>query len=354
MLVPMRDAYQASAKLFSYVWTPSSFMNDSYEKEISSLINRLVKDFHKIESDSKDQDDPGFAVALNAQNRLLADAYERFNEGKKEYAWWKLKGLTHNCAACHSRFSSRMDFLGVHASGDDTSFEAKLAASEFLIASRQFSRASRELLKLTESVSGLKGGGTYALQALRLWLMVEVRVQESFHGAASELSRIKDTENLTEEQKHLLSSWIVHLQELQSMKPFFEDTSVISHVRDLLGSLTEERTLSQDDIDLVKTARASSLLHSLSFEELSSAGKREALLLLGVSYQRNTVPGFKDLAPMFFEQCIRQFPHTPEAKMSYELFEREFQMLHTGSGGEYVSDDEQKLLDKLKALAVKE
>lgn len=352
---PMRDAYKVSSKLFSYVWSPNLFMQDSNSKEISFLLTSLIDDFHSIDKFGSKKTDPSFAIALNAQQRLLTDAHQRFNEGNKEYSWWKLKSLTHNCAACHSRFSSRVDFLGSYAAGNDTSFEAKLASSEFLIASRQFSKASNELISVAESVSSLAGGSTYALQALRLWLMLEVRVKESFHGAASELSRIVDSGNLNQEQKSLISSWIVDLQSIQTLDKPSKSSDKFDQVKLLLGfdnnNLFEPRTIFQDDIDLVKTIRASALMHSLSFDSLSEVEKADNLLFLGISYQRSTIPSFKDLSSLYFEQCIRQFPNTPQSKVAFQLFESDFHLLHTGSGGENVASDELEFLNELRKLS---
>jgi hypothetical protein len=344
----MRDAYQVSAKLFSYVWNPSLFMDPATEKEVSSLLLRMKDDFHKI--DSSDGQDPGFVIALGAQNRLIEDIIQRFDEGNKEYAWWKLKGVTHNCVACHSRFSSRTDFIGVDVVASDVTFESKIAVAEFLIASRQFSKASKELYRLAESLSKLEGGSSYAVQVLRLWLLVQVRVQESYHGAASELARIKDSGDFSVEQDNLISKWIVDLQGVQSEKAFvIKDPLYEAEM--LLGTLIEDRTFAQDDEDLVKTVRAGAILHQFSLGDIQKSKKPRLLMLLGVSYQRLTIPSLKALSPVYFEQCIREFPGTEESKIAYALYEKDFELLHTGSGGSHVSEDEVSLLEELRQIA---
>jgi hypothetical protein len=344
----MRDAYLISAKLFSYVWNPTLFMDPATEKEVSRLLLRMKDDFHKI--DSSDGKDPGFIIALGAQNRLIEDIVQRFDEGNKEYAWWKLKGVTHNCVACHSRFNSRTDFIGVDVIASDVTFESKIAAAEFLIASRQFSKASKELYRLAESLSNLEGGNSYAVQVLRLWLLVQVRVQESYHGAASELARIKDSGDFSVEQDTLISKWIIDLQGVQSEKAFVIKDP-LHEAEMLLGALIEDRTFAMDDEGLVKTVRAGAILHQFSLGDTGKSKKAKLLMLLGVSYQRLTIPSLKALSPVYFEQCIREFPGTEESKIAYALYEKDFELLHTGSGGSHISEDEVKLLKELRKVA---
>ncbi|HMO17162.1 MAG TPA: hypothetical protein PKA63_03620 [Oligoflexia bacterium] len=358
----MRSAYQASSRLFQIVWNPAHFMDSSSQDEVALLLDNLANDFHRVEKssivkDTKDSiwNEPGFEIALQAQSALLSDIRDRYKEGNKEYAWWKLKGITHNCVACHSRFGSNTDFIGVSVEATDTSFDARFAAYEFLVATRQFSKADRGLLSLAESVASLDAGSSFSLQALRLWLMVQVRVHETYHGAAASLSKIKDSGKWSGEQHALISRWIVDLQTLQASKSL-ETRDRVDYARSLLGDIETSRTIDLDDLELVKSARAGAVLHqeaqSISSSSSSSENEHRAdiLLLLGVSYQRNTMPSFRALSPLYFEQCIREFPRTPQARIAYSLFERDFTIEHTGSGGPHIQEDEIEKLNSLKSL----
>lgn len=347
--VKMIDAYQSSAKLFSYVWNPKLFMEKSSEPHVKKLLKNLSRDFHNIDNVKGISEDPGFEIALDAQNRLLNDIIDRFEDGNKEYAWWKLKGVTHNCVACHSRFSSNTDFIGINVQPADTSFEARLAAAEFLIASRQFSKADQELIMLAENLSQFDSSVSFSMEVLRLWLLVHVRVHETYHGAAVELSKIKDSGKFIEEQKNVLSSWIIDLQTLQAEKRFNFKNS-IDEVVSLLGDLESERTFDQDDRSFVKTARASALLHTFALGDVDKDEKPMLLLLLGASYQRMTIPSLKSLAPLYFEECIRSYPKSAAAKTAFQLFSWEFSFSHTGSGGEQLDDDDSILINELKDL----
>ena len=184
----MRDAYGAARKLFYYVWAaPDGFSHDNHHEEIKQLLERLASDFHKVETSAGPlTNDPGFRVALYTNQRLLADAKERFVSEKKDYSLWRLRTLTNNCIGCHSRYAVPADFVGNAPPVAGESFESKFARAQFLLATRQFEAAGTEFFSLAESD---KVSDADAFRALQLWLVSEVRVKTRGAAASREASR---------------------------------------------------------------------------------------------------------------------------------------------------------------------
>ncbi len=108
----MRDAQKLTTELFNYVWDEKSFVDQKNAKKISELLNELSADFHEIKKAGNSLElEPGFDVILTTQRELIKDIATRFNEDQKDYALWRLKGMSQNCIACHSRLNVSLPVL---------------------------------------------------------------------------------------------------------------------------------------------------------------------------------------------------------------------------------------------------
>lgn len=350
----MREVNGVHERLYSYVWGRDQFENPSNKKEILDLLSDLETHFQKLESSKTLAiKDPGFAITLGVQTSLLREARTRFEAGDFSYAKFKLKGMTENCMTCHSRFEVKKDFYGSMPLPEGTDFEDRLRVGQFLIATRQFERAEDYLFTLAREVSEVASGYNLALDAVKLWLLVEVRVKENFHGSASSLSTLIDRPCFQGEVRDILSRWVVDLKALESNKSetLGDTRTVLNQVGKMLSSKLLERRLIDDNYDFVKTARSSSLLHSLLIRDLSVDERREALTALAIVYSRMPIDFLKHLAPMYAELVIRQYPHSAEARTVFSLYKEQFDFERTGSGGEHLSDDDRLKYEELEKLA---
>ncbi|MCB0325940.1 MAG: hypothetical protein KDD69_20325, partial [Bdellovibrionales bacterium] len=133
MRVRMRQAYGEAANLFHYVWAPELFKDPTHEAEILGSLDRLIERFHDVDAVSDElKAEPGFQVTLLTHKNYLRDTRDRFAAGNKEYANWRLRALTANCIACHSRYEVSTDFLGDAPIPEENTFQGRLAAAEFL------------------------------------------------------------------------------------------------------------------------------------------------------------------------------------------------------------------------------
>lgn len=347
----MKDIYSSTYQLFTYVWSPKEFARRESHEKILSLLDHLITGFHNVEAVAPVQSfEPGFRITLATHQALLMDVKERFQEGDKEYANWQLRSLSFNCISCHTRYQVSADFLGDAPRGDDTSFTSRLAQAEFLIASRQFKKASESLYSLTISLGHAPAASAHLLETLKLWLVVQVRAKEDFPNAAQTLSELIPRLNLSADYQRLVKRWAKSL-ERSSMPIPSSIEERIELARMLLAPLYPDASIGEQEMNLVDTLHATSLLHALLEQPLVPTSRREALYLLGVAYYHLPVSTFETFRELYLEQCIREYPASQAAKDSYRLYESYLERMNSGSGGLHLDTDLQQKLAQLKDLA---
>lgn len=344
----MRDSYGAAYALFRDIWTPERFGDPQNRSDIISLIDRLSKNFHGVEKKtSGSKYDPGFAVALELNQRILQDAKRRFSEGYIDYAAWRLRGLTHNCIACHTRYQAPVRFIGEVPTPASTAAEDILGVADFLVATRQFERASAELLKLASAPGGINSSEQAEFRALKLWLVVQLKSKPAFKLMAHQLTDISALGHFRGETTGIVEHWIADLSRLASgvnQKESLEDAKL------LLSTLSSDNRFIDDDESLVKTLYATTILHNL-LTSLTGDFKREAACLLGLAYHHIQIEQLNVFSTLFLEQCIEEFPNTVEAQKSFKLIEEEIEFLSSGSGGIQMEEEDRLRLETLRKLA---
>ncbi len=356
----MRDIYQKTETLYSYIWDEKQFKDPANKAKIKELLDAIDQDFHQVDtittvSDNKTaKNDPSFIIALQSQSRLLKRAKTSLENGELDLSLFTLKGMTENCVSCHSRFNVTTDFVGTSVRSTDTSVEARLSEGEFLIATRQFKKAEDSLFQLAEELASLKSGTGASLDALRLWLLVKIRVQEEFSSSADYLSKLKEKPAFTTNEKLIVSKWIVDLKDISVSKFSIktDPTDIqINKAKELLGDISNERLELDDEKDFIKTAFATAILHELLIREITEEERKTVYLLISAAYSRITIPFLENLSSLYLETVIRTYPGSAEAKTAYQLFKRKFDYNHTGSGGESVEKTEEEFLNELRDLS---
>ena len=349
----MIDSYQASRELYSYVWSPSVFSDKKNEAKILDLLSRLANNFHEVETLSEaERRDPGFFIALRSQNRLVKDIAQRFKSGQKDYANWRLRGITNNCLVCHSRTEDLTDFIGGGPSVEDHSAEGRLAAAEFLIATRQFEKGLDDLFDLAKGTSRLPSGASIAMKALKLWLTVQVRVKDHEKEAADSLEELVEVSEFSNERISVIRFWINDLRAIESKTLYANLDARLIRAAELLEPVASEPEFGEQEKHLVKTLASSAILHQILEETLIVEERRRALYLLGLAYSKAPIESFSILSTFFLERCIREFPNTDEARKAYSLYRDELEFESSGSGGEHIDEKDQALLIELRHLSL--
>jgi len=342
----MRDVYGQFHALFTYVWSPAIFTDPQNKQAIAGLLESLASGFHRVKGAA--EADPGFAIAIQVSQSTLADVSRRFNEGKIDYASWRLRGLAQNCVACHTRYQVPLDFIGSMPAEPDASPDSTLATAEYLIASRQFDRAAERLFTLAEKSAGSGESYEVAFDALKLWLLIEVRVRGAYGPAAVKLKSLLAVKPFPEQEQRAVLTWIADLQELMK-RP--EPSDLIGEAADSIQSLKTDDTIAEKDNHLARILYATALLHKSLLKPLEADARRKATYLLAVAYYHLQIPQFEAFRELYLEQCIREFPKTQEARDAFALFDQEVRFRATGSGGtNLVPEDEDKLIE-LRKLA---
>ena len=347
----MWDAYQTTSELYSLVWSPASFKDKRNEKRILELIDRLSDDFHRVgKKSSPDNMEPGFKVTLLSQQEMISDIGRRFRMGYKDYANERLRGLSANCVSCHSRFEDKNNFLGLPTPISDTSFEGRLASAEFLIASRQFEPASAALRSLAWELSSSPDSSFEALRALKLWLLVQVRVRNRDRQTASELSGLLENSKFPREERAVIRTWISDLSRLKAQENE-QASSRVSKADSYIQPVLRADLIREQEASLVPTLEATELLHEVLQEDISAKLRRRSTCLLAQAYNRLPIQTFDIFSELYLERCIREFPNTKEAREAFEKYERRVKTLNTGSGGLHLENEDIEKLNELRSLA---
>ncbi|MBX7145296.1 MAG: hypothetical protein K1X79_12650 [Oligoflexia bacterium] len=341
----MATVYRSFKGLQKYLYSREKFSDPKFENDISTLIDGLRQGIHRASSaDPRFQNEPGFSSTVKVLNEMLDDARNRFFEGKKDYALWRLKTSANYCISCHTRHEIKIDFSDSDLNLDDlNAFER----GEFFLASRQFDRAKDAFMAAVfdPDLTYLK------MEALRKWLIVYTRVHPDPLSAISQLNRLRPKVKFTRYEEEEIVGWLESLRRWQNEPK--SQVPVIAKAENLI-----RQALSMNDPLLgkkgtVELLRASSLLHGLleTKEDKASNDRGHVLYLLGLTYSELPFFFVNELPELFLEQCIREYPKTRDAQQAYALYRDIITLGYTGSAGTRLPDDVQLTLRELHDLA---
>ena len=342
----MNKVYHAFRSLNSYMVSEERFFAQASEREISNLLRLISGNFHRIEDMEESYSrEPGFASTLKIISQVLDDAKGRFAEGKKDYALWRLKVTSNYCISCHARIESHFDFSGQDEElAQMTAFER----AEFFFATRQFEKAKPAYIEAVRDpeLPFLR------LKALRKWLVIYTRVQPNPLAAIGDLTRIREEIEFSKYENQELKSWLASLRRWQN-----ESSVVIDELRKAKHLISQGINMNEVQPAIgagaVELLRGTAILHKL----LSESGKKyedsraSILLHLGIAYLNLSEYLANELPEMFLEQCIRDYPGSNEAKVSYQKYYDKIVSDYTGSGGTNIPPDVRQVLRELYELA---
>lgn len=348
--VEMKQLYSKAYELFTQIWDPNGFADRASQRRAQELVTSLSRDFHRVgKAADLRREDPIVAVTLDVTERLLSDALGDLREGRAEYAHWRLRGLAHNCVSCHSRIGAATTFLGAPPVGEPRQYGDAMTVIEFLIASRQFNEAAARLSRLSERAASEVEFSGNLVPALRMWLLLEIRIFDRPWEAAEKLSDIAKGPAVPLTDHKLLEHWIAELRLLSSPEKV---SSPLDRAAVLLEPVRQSVTIAKDDWNLISTLRASRLLHELlNVQALSYEATTQANFLLALSYQHMNIRVFEGSRDLYLERCIRAFPGTPEAKEAFRLYEWNVRQSSTGSGGMHLDETDDMLIQELRTIS---
>lgn len=341
----MSVVYQSFKGLQKFLYSRDRFVDPANEKEIGDLMNGLRQGVHSVDaSNAKYKEEPGFATTLRVLNEMLTDSRNRFMEGKKGYALWRLKTSANYCVSCHTRHEVKLDFSDSGLALDTlNSYEQ----GEFYLASRQFEKAKNSFLAAVLD----QDLGYVRMDALRKWLLVYVRVYPDPQAAITQLNKLRPRAKFTRYEEDEIVSWLESLRRWQNEGEL--RVPVIAKAENLIrqGLGMNDPLLGKKGT--VELLRATSYLHQILETKTpeATAQRGHALYLLGLAYSELPFFFVNELPELFLEQSIREYPGTDDAKNAFGLYQEIVTLGYTGSGGTRVPDDVQINFRELHDLA---
>jgi hypothetical protein len=345
--VEMRNVLEAYRKLQPFALRRDAFLDPKNEVEIGDLLSKLSNSFHGAESlNSRFTADPGFVTTLKIANEMLDDARNRFAEGKKGYALWRIRTASNYCVTCHTRFEIKADLSEANSAPPGmNAFEQ----GEFYLASRQLSNAKTAFLAATQDPAlGLVRG-----EALRKWLVLYVRVSPDPTAAIEALSKVLAGTLLQKSEREEVEGWIESLKRWQaSLRNQKGKAPALTEAEGLIRQGLRDGDALSGRKGSVELLRATALLHkALEEGSIKEVDRSRALYSLGLAYSELPLFFVNELPELFLEQAIRDFPNTNEARRSFLLYQQIVSLGYMGSGGMRLPDDVQLTMRELHDLA---
>jgi len=344
----MTTVFRAFKDLQPYLWSRERFEAPESEKTIAGLLDTLSSGLHRVESTpSRYAKEPGFAGTLSLLNDLLADSRNRFNEGNKGYALWRLRNSVDYCVTCHTRYEVKVDFLGALP---DTASMNTYQRAEFLLATRQFDAAGEAFLAAVKSPPN----GHLRIDALRRWLLIYTRVHPEPRRALSELTKLRQEVQFSKPEDEEIQGWLESLRRWNNESRRVDVTPIrrAEHLIQQALALKDPMVGRNGTVELF---RATALLHQVLEDGRPEAAtqRSRALRLLGVAYSEVPFVFVSDLPELFLEECIREFPATDDARKAFQLYQHLVTLEYTGSGGTGLPADVEATLRELYDLSYK-
>lgn len=339
----MHQVFQAFKSLQLRMAREDEFLADSNDAEIRKSLKALDLSFHELgEGTGRLHDEPGFRAHLRLVRELMDDARNRFGEGRKQYALYRLRAASGYCISCHTTYKVNVSYW-------DPSDLTKLdfyQKGELLLASRQFAEAERAYL----AVAWDPKLEAHRMEALRKWLVINTRVHVAPAAAAVELERLLREIRFTKADREELEGWLRSLRRLE--RDDYGKGDVLQEAESLLRSLGSPETLyaKSDPVGLILiTAR---LHRAFDVGQLKGADRAEGLYLLGYAYSKLSGYFVNELPETFLIQAIEESPGTQQAKKAFALY-KELTLLNFGgvTGAGEIPDDVNLNLKELEQEA---
>lgn len=333
----MDNAYKAYRDLQQYLVDESLFENSRNTASVGTLLKSLHDNFHSVEAlDTKYRDEPGFKANVEFLSEILRDSLKRFNEGKKSYAYWRLRHISKSCTSCHTTYNVNLKFEDA-----DLKNFTQAQKADFYLATRQVEKADAALTAALKEPSSAQ----LQMEIARKYLLLYTRVKNDPSEASRKLESLLPTLTLGGDEKEEVEGWIRSLK--QWATELDGSTPSLSSAESLIRKAMNIENPLSDEKDAVTLLRATMGLHTaLQKEDLSSSERSEALYLLGYAYSRLPMFFIDEFPEIYLEQCIEEFPGTSDAKRAFRLYKEIVLTDYTGSGGTHLpSEVTMKLLE---------
>jgi hypothetical protein len=346
----MAELKAALTKLLPDVISQQRFQDPKNAKSILENAKKLASLSHEMPDKEKAPDaDPSIALISGMFRDEVNRALRTLQTGNKAYARNVLRTIPNFCIACHTRSGSEADLSSLKTQAPAT-LVGHLEKAEFYTATRQFDRALSEYETVLADPKAPKARQLEWERSVRHAIATAVRVKQDPDKALSIVDRVAALPDVPLFMKENAVQWQKTLNEWKAerSKKISTTEGLLAEAKNLISKAYAVQKYPADHSADIYYLRASAEAHELMRQNPSGTTLADGLYILGVSYEALQDLELWNLHDLYYEACIRKFPHTESAKNCYQRYEQSVYAGYTGSAGVSLPDDVARELGELK------
>ena len=343
----MNEALEALVRLLPFLVNENDFADAKKQAEVSASLRKLQGAFTKVRHQDLLKEDI-FSPSYELVSESLSEASKAFDNGQKDYAYWRLKEVTTFCIDCHTRIPKEVTssyqnsglFLKKELFKD--TYNRALAA---LIVRRYTDATAAFRQTIQEGI--IKKDHSRTPLALKNLVIIDAKILRNLNNLKAELTSYSKKE-LPPLIKTQIQNWLAEINSIQQSKWFKEDYQ--ENEVELIFKELKELRLGRTSIEKndIKILVSSGQLAQYSFLYPKTNFAAEINFWLGWSEKQLKRENFFSTGNNFFKQCIRKYPKHPIAKECLSELKESIEFDFTGSSGTNIPKEIKNELLKLE------
>ncbi len=349
----MKKNFDSLMNLQPYIADPKAFSDPKNRDEIQKNLDSLSGLGHILPKNIADQE-PGLAAISNLFSGYLKDVQNTFKGGANgAYVRNQVRTMTGYCMSCHTRVATSQSFADLGSKVDATSL-TDFQRAEFYAATRQFDKAIKAFDTIISTTPAGEFGYIELGRAVRETLSITIRVKQDPKATFYILEKLALREDLPEFFQRYVAQWkadVTKWMQERKRPQVMTAAEMMSKATALVDQASKRQLYPVDPAGDVNYLRATNLIHEALQKEPKGKFRGDALYLLGSCYDSLQDPMLWALDSLYFEACVREFPHSAVSKKCYHRYASKLYFGYSGSGGTFIPEEELKKLTALKKLS---
>lgn len=349
----MKKNFDALMSLQEFVANPKAFSDPGNRDEIQKSLDSMSSLKHVFPQKMAEQE-PGLAAISSLFSSYLKDVQGSFKAGASgNFVRNQIRTMTGFCLSCHTRVSTNQSFVDM-ASKVEASNLTAIEKAEFYAATRQFDKAIKAYDDLISKMEPGEFGHIELGRAVRQVLSITIRIKQDAKATFYILEKLASRDDIPEFFRRYITQWKADVTKWTQEKKRAKEMSaaeLVEKAKSLIAEASKRQLFPVDPVGDVNFLRATNLLHEALQKDPKGKFRGEALYSLGSCYDALQDPLLWALDSLYFEACVREFPHSDVAKRCYRRYATKLYFGYSGSGGTFVPEDEIKKLSELRKLS---
>lgn len=342
----MNEAFEALVRLLPFLINEKDFVDTEKHAEVSGSLRKLQGAFTKVRHQDLLKEDI-FSPSYKLVSESLAEASKAFDDGHKDYAFWRLKEVTTFCIDCHTRIpkevTSSYQNSGLYLKKE--LFKDTYSRAIAALVVRRYNDATAAF-RQTIQEGIIKKDHTRTTQALKNLVIIDAKILRNLSNLKLELTSYSK-KDIPAQNKSKIKAWLAEINAIQQSKWFkesYQDDEIQIIFNELKLLRQSREAIEENDIKILVS---SGHLSQYSFLNPKTSLAPEINFWLGWSEKQLKRENFFSTGNNFFKQCIRKYPKHPIAKDCLSELKESIEFDFTGSGGTNVPKE---VKDELMSL----